>query len=141
MTGEEVNVAYARLEEQVAESRAKLAGLQSQIALFAGNGAVDRATLPALKKLYEGDVAVSRSMAEQEIALKVYSDLALRYEQSRLLVSERGAQLQVMDPAIPPTRRMSASSATLTPLAALAGALIACGILLGRSLLNRLATV
>ncbi len=135
MTEEQINEAYSHLEQRVAESRAKLAGLQSQRRLLVDEKRLDRAELPALTKLYEGDVAVSRLQAEYEMALKVYTDLALRHEDARIRVGGRGAQLQVVDPAVPPSSPSSVNQGTTVALGAFGAALVASLIALGRAFL------
>lgn len=139
MTDQQVNEAYSYLEQQVAESRAKLAGLESQRRLLVDEKRLDRAELPALTRLYEGDVAVSRLQAEYEMALKVYTDLTQRHEDARIRVVGRGAQLQVVDAAVPPSLPSAVGRGPTVALGAFGGALIACLVVLGRAFLSRTA--
>jgi len=132
LTEEQVNEAYSALEKQVSESRAKLAGLEGQRKLLVEGKGLDRAVLPVLTKLYEGDVAVERLKAEYEMALKVYTDLSLRYEDARIRVGGRGAQIQLVDPAVRPSTNLSQRGVSSGALAALGGALATCAALLAR---------
>jgi uncharacterized protein involved in exopolysaccharide biosynthesis len=137
LTEEQVNEAYSALEKQVSESGAKLAGLEGQRKLLVDVKGLDRASLPVLTKLYEGDVAVERLKAEYDMALKVYTDLSLRYEDARIRVGGRGAQIQLVDPAIRPSRALAQRAGSSAVLAALGGALVASAVLLGRWALRR----
>jgi hypothetical protein len=137
LSEEQVNEAYSALEKQVSESRAKLAGLEGQRKLLVTDRGLDRAVLPVLTKLYEGDVAVERLKAEFETGLKVYTDLSLRYEDARIRVGGRGAQIQLVDPAVRPSRPLPQYGGSSAALAALGGALLACAVVLGRWALHR----
>ena len=137
LSEEQVNEAYSALEKQAAESRAMLAGLEGQRKLLVDDKRLDRAILPILDKLYAGDVAVERLKAEYGMVLKVYTDLALRYEDARIKVGGRGAQIQVVDTAVRPSQALPRRIVTSAALAGLGGALAACAVLLARYVLNR----
>jgi uncharacterized protein involved in exopolysaccharide biosynthesis len=65
------------------------------------------------------------------MAIEVYTDLATRYEEARLQVGGRGVQLQLVDPAVPPSP--SVQSGTMTGIiGALLGVLTGCALALGR---------
>jgi uncharacterized protein involved in exopolysaccharide biosynthesis len=138
LTDEQINTSYSDLQTQVSESRAKLAGLEGQRRLLVDELRLDRASLPVLAKLYEGDVAVSRLQTEYEMALKVYTDLSVRHEDARIRVGGRGAQLQFVDPAVAPARRVASGLTVSVAIAVLAGALVAgAGVLAHRLLARR----
>jgi uncharacterized protein involved in exopolysaccharide biosynthesis len=137
LSEEQVNEAYSALEKQAAESRAMLAGLEGQRKLLVDDKRLDRALLPILDKLYAGDVAVERLKAEYEMVLKVYTDLAVQYEDARIKVGGRGAQLQVVDAAVRPSAALPRRTVTSAALAGLGGTLAACAVLLARYVLNR----
>ena len=137
LSEEQVNEAHSALDKQAAESRAKLAGLEGQRKLLVDDKRLDRAILPILDKLYAGDVAVTRLKAEYEMVLKVYTDLALRYEDARIKVGGRGAQIQVVDTAVRPSQALPRRTVTSAWLAGLGGALAACAVLLARYVLTR----
>jgi hypothetical protein len=137
LSEEQVNEAHSALDKQAAESRAKLAGLEGQRKLLVDDKRLDRAILPILDKLYAGDVAVTRLKAEYEMVLKVYTDLAMRYEDARIKVGGRGAQIQVVDTAVRPSQALPRRTVTSAWLAGLGGALAACAVLLARYVLTR----
>ena len=137
LSEEQVNEAHSALDKQAAESRARLAGLEGQRKLLVDDKRLDRAILPILDKLYAGDVAVARLKAEYEMVLKVYTDLALRYEDARIKVGGRGAQIQVVDAAVRPSQALPRRTVTSAWLAGLGGALAACAVLLARYVLTR----
>jgi uncharacterized protein involved in exopolysaccharide biosynthesis len=131
ITEQEVSTAYADLQKQVARSRATLAGLERQRRLLVDEQQLNRAALPALSKLYEAEEAVSKLEADYDMAIEVYTDLATRYEEARLQVGGRGVQLQLVDPAVPPSP--SVQSGTMTGIiGALLGVLTGCALALGR---------
>ncbi len=135
LTDQQVNAAHTGLQQQVSESRAKLAGLEGQRHLLVDEKHLDRAVLPVLTKLYEGDVAVSRLKAEYDMVLRVYTDLSVRYEDARIRVGGRGAQLQLVDPAVSPSLRASAGFPPTAALGAFGGGLLAALWALGRHFL------
>jgi uncharacterized protein involved in exopolysaccharide biosynthesis len=131
ITEQEVSTAYADLQKQVAQSRATLAGLESQRRLLVDQQQLDRAALPALSKLYEAEGAVSKLQADYDMAIEVYTDLATLYEEARIRVGGRGVQLQLVDPAVQPSPRVP-SGRTNGTVGALLGVLTGCALALGR---------
>ena len=71
------------------------------------------------------------------MALKVYTDLSIRYEDARIRVGGRGAQIQLVDPALRPSQALPQRGGSSAVLAALGGALVASAVLLGRWALRR----
>jgi uncharacterized protein involved in exopolysaccharide biosynthesis len=136
LSEQQVNDAYSKLQEQIAESRAKLAGLERQRTLI-GDQRLDGAALPALSRLYDSDLAIARMQSEYELALKVYGDLATRHEDARIRVGSRGAQLQLVDPAVPPSSRSSPRVVATTQLGGMLGLLLGCLLVLGRHFFYR----
>jgi len=137
LSEEQVNESYGKLQEQIAGSRAKLAGQERQRRLLVDDRRLNGARLPALSKLYESEVAIARLEAEYEMALKLYTDLTARYEDARIRVGSRGAQLQILDPAVTPTGRISPRVAALTQIGAVLGLLLACLLVLVRHFYRR----
>jgi uncharacterized protein involved in exopolysaccharide biosynthesis len=131
ITEQEVSTAHADLQKQVAQSRATLAGLESQRRFLVDQQHLDRAALPTLSKFYEAEETVSKLQADYYLAIKVYIDLATRYEEARIQVGGRGVQLQLVDPAVPPPPRPASGMMTGT-VGALLGVLIGCALALGR---------
>jgi hypothetical protein len=96
-----VNPVYQTLQFQIAMSRARVAGLereQREIAAASRAGEIGQ--------LYRNELLVARLENNYELAKRVYSDLAVRYEQSRVESVGNMVQLQIVDPATPPDRPM-----------------------------------
>jgi succinoglycan biosynthesis transport protein ExoP len=104
---EYVNEVYQRLDEQVATSRARLSGLEKQKSELVDVRHLNANQLVLLNQLYEREAELGRLQMEDDLAKKVYTDVATRYEEARLQVAGKTAQLQVMDPAVVPDRPMS----------------------------------
>ena len=137
LSEQQVNEAYSTLQEQIAESRAKLAGLERQRRMLIDDKRLDSAQMPALSRLYDSELAVARLQAEYDMALKVYTDLATRHEDARIRVGSRGAQLQLVDPAVVPSTRISPRVIATTQLGLMLGLLVGCLLVLGRHFLHR----
>ena len=60
-----------------------------------------------LTQLYGKETELARLETEFDLTKKVYTDVATRYEQARLQVVSRTAQLQLLDSALPPDRPVS----------------------------------
>ena len=135
MTDESVNTAYAALQEQVSSSRAALAGLENQRKLLVGEKKLDRTIGPAITRLYQGDVEVERLQAEFDMVLRLYTTLSTRYEEARLNVGGRRAQLQVVDPAVPPSAPVGSDRLAAVALAMVSGLLLASAVMLARKFL------
>jgi uncharacterized protein involved in exopolysaccharide biosynthesis len=137
LSEQQVNVAYSTLQEQIAESRAKLAGLERQRQMLVDGKRLNAAELPGLSKLYEGELTVARMQSEYDMTLKVYSDLAMRYEDARIRIGSRGGAFQLVDPAVPPSSRISPRRVAATQLGGAFGLVVGCLLVLGRYFFNR----
>lgn len=137
LSEQQVNDAYSALQEQVAESRAKLAGLERQRHMLIVDKRLDAAKLPSLSQLYDSELAIARLQAEYDMALKVYADLSTRHEDARIRVGSRGAQLQLVDPAVAPSSRVSPRVAATTQLGGVLGLLLGCLLVLARHFVYR----
>ena len=68
---------------------------------------------------------------QQELAEKIYLNVATRYEQARLQIAERSAQLQIVDSALAsdhkvyPREKLIASAAVVLAFSVIAAAVIA----------------
>jgi uncharacterized protein involved in exopolysaccharide biosynthesis len=136
LSEQQVNDAYSKLQEQIAQSRAKLAGLERQRMLI-DDKRLDGAELPGLSRLYDSELAIARRQSEYEMELKVYSDLATKHEDARIRVGSRGAQLQLVDPAVPPSSRVSPRVMATAQLGGVLGLLLGCLLVLGRHFFYR----
>ena len=134
---QQVNEAYSTLQEQIAGSRAKLAGLERQRRMLIDDKRLDSAQLPALSRLYDSELAIERMQAEYDQALKVYVDLSMKHEDARIRAGSRVGQLQLVDPAVAPSSRVSPRVMVTTQLGAVLALLVGCFLVLGRHFLYR----
>jgi uncharacterized protein involved in exopolysaccharide biosynthesis len=96
-----VNPVWQLLEYQIANSRNRLQALERERQLLQTDLKLDAVRMTKLDQLYQSEVQITRLELERTIAAKVYSDLAAEYEDARLKVASRSAELQIIDPAIP----------------------------------------
>jgi uncharacterized protein involved in exopolysaccharide biosynthesis len=75
--------------------------------------------------------------SEYDMTLKVYSDLAMRYEDARIRIGSRGGAFQLVDPAVPPSSRISPRRVAATQLGGAFGLVVGCLLVLGRYFFNR----
>jgi succinoglycan biosynthesis transport protein ExoP len=107
MKSEFVNKVYETLEQDVAASRTKLAGLERQKNDLVDVRKLDSAQVAKLSELYAKESELLRLQTEFELSKNVYVEIATKYEQARLQVASRAAQLQMLDEALPPDRPIS----------------------------------
>ena len=101
-----VNPVYENLQQEVTSTRTKLAAFERERDELLR--ARDRqGQLPRLVELYQRQARVAELSMQQQLAEKVYVETATKYEQTRAQVAGRSAQLQVIDRALPPDRRVS----------------------------------
>ena len=81
--------------------------------------------LAKLRELYGKESELSRRQLEYKLASDLYSDVATRYEQTRIRVASRGTQLSIIDPALPPTGPIAPQPGASALMAALVGFLLA----------------
>ena len=127
------NPVYGRLQYEVAESRARMASLEKERAASLGTTAGPGAT-KELSELYRRRMELSRLQADYDVSLRVYSDLATKYEEARSRVVGLMPQLQIVDAPVQPDRplpRHLTQSAFLGGLIGLIGAAVA-AVLLNR---------
>jgi succinoglycan biosynthesis transport protein ExoP len=102
-----INPVYEILDEQIAVSRTKLAGLEKQQTHLVGVLRLGAPEMVQLTQLYGKETQLARLETEFDLAKKVYVEVATRYEQARLQVASRTPQLQVLDEALPADRPVS----------------------------------
>jgi succinoglycan biosynthesis transport protein ExoP len=107
LRNEFINPVYESLDQVIAASRTRLAGLQKQKSELIDVRKLDRDQQAKLSLLYQQEMELSRLQTEYDLSRAVYVDVATRNEQIRLQVAGRSAQLQVMDAALPPGRPVS----------------------------------
>jgi uncharacterized protein involved in exopolysaccharide biosynthesis len=93
---------YEILEQQLSASRTKLTALERQRAEIVRATDLDAAGARKLNELYTKESRIDRLEREVTVYKQVYLDVFTRYEQARIQVAGRSAQLQVIDLAVPP---------------------------------------
>jgi capsule polysaccharide export protein KpsE/RkpR len=97
------NPVYGMLQYEVAQSRARVASLEKErkesLGATGGPGAVKE-----LSELYRRKMERSRLQADYDVSLRVYSDLATKYEEARGRVVGIMPQLQIVDAPVQPDR-------------------------------------
>jgi uncharacterized protein involved in exopolysaccharide biosynthesis len=112
-----VDVATDALEEEIAASEARLAGLERQKKDLAASQQLTPAETAKLNDLYAKETEMSRLQTAADLARASYITVATRYEQARTQVLERSAQLQVLHRAIPPERPVAPKPLRYTAIA------------------------
>jgi len=107
LRNEFVNPVYENLDQVIATSQTRLAGLEKQKSELVDVRRLDADQQGKLTLLYERETELARLQTEYDLSKAVYVDVATRHEQARLQVAGRSAQLQVMDSALPPDRPIS----------------------------------
>jgi uncharacterized protein involved in exopolysaccharide biosynthesis len=124
LRSEEINEVYQKLDEEVAKSRAKVAGLERQRAQMAARQ-LDGPQLAALKTLYAAEAEIARLEMARDLSRKIYQEVATSYETARLFVASRSSALQIVGPAVPPDRPASRYLGRNAVLAFVAGVVLA----------------
>ncbi len=136
LRSESISPVWDKLDEQVANSRATIAALERQRSELTGARKLAGERLSQLTLLYEREAELSRLELERQLARTVYTETATRYENARLQVASRSAQLQVIDKAVPPDRPLSRNVARNTLVALMLGAGLALTLVFGVELLR-----
>jgi len=97
---EEFNTTYLELDAAIATSTARIAQLERQAKEILDASAAMRQA-HTFEDLYSKESELAFLDADRALSRKVYEETALRYEQARLNVESRSAQMQVVDPARP----------------------------------------
>ena len=88
----------------------------------------DASRVQTLERLYRGEEELRRRDLDVRVAEKVFADLSDRYEQARLQVAGRSAELQVVDPALQPRQPVSWRDASVALVCGLLGLVAATGV-------------
>jgi uncharacterized protein involved in exopolysaccharide biosynthesis len=99
-----VNPVYEVLSRDVAQSRARLAGLERRRQQLVGDLKLGAPTSVKLERLYGAETQLAHLIGEYEVARAAYINAASKYEESRLEVTLRSTRLQVLDRALTPER-------------------------------------
>jgi polysaccharide biosynthesis transport protein len=125
-----INPSFEVLQQDVNAARSRLAQLEHKRDEMQRGRSAD-GQLPALAAYYERKAAEDELKMQQELAEKIYVDVATRYEQARLQIASRSAQLQVVDAALVPDRKvyprekLIASAAAVLMVSLLAAVIVA----------------
>lgn len=99
-----VNPVYEVLARDVAQSRARLAGLERRRQQLVGDLKLGAPTSVKLERLYGAETQLAHLIGAYEVARAAYINAASKYEESRLEVTLRSTRLQVLDRALTPER-------------------------------------
>ena len=99
-----VNPVYEVLARDVAQSRAKLAGLEKRRQQLVSELKMSAPSSTMLEKLYRSETQLAHLTGEHEVARNAYMNAASKYEDARLQITVRSPRLQILDFALPPDR-------------------------------------
>jgi uncharacterized protein involved in exopolysaccharide biosynthesis len=116
-----INPVYQTLEFQIASSRARLAALEQQRRELVEVKKVGGRELKELSELYSRQIEQAGLQTNYDLAKRVYSDLRVRYEETRSEGVSSSAVLQIVDDAIPPDRPLSRQGTKSALLGLVAG--------------------
>ena len=129
---EYLNGVCVTLDQQIVASRTKLSGLEKQRAELIDVRKLDASQLAQLNLLYTREAELDRLQTEFELAKRIYVEVSTRYEQARLQVAGRSAQLQIADDALAPDRPIGPRVVRNTALAIVFGFVLSIiGVLFG----------
>ena len=99
-----VNPVYEVLARDVAQSRAKLAGLEKRRQQLVSELKMSAPSSAKLETLYRSETQLAHLTGEYEVARNAYMNAASKYEDARLQITVRSPRLQILDSALPPDR-------------------------------------
>jgi uncharacterized protein involved in exopolysaccharide biosynthesis len=137
LRSEESNRVYQTIDEELARSRARIAQLDEERKhIVASSNSMTEGG--RLAEYYSLEIEKARLYANMALARKVYEDVALRYEQARVVVTSGSAQLQIVDTAVASDVPVSWPVSVWLILGAIGGltlsAMAICGVVLVRIL-------
>jgi uncharacterized protein involved in exopolysaccharide biosynthesis len=121
---EYLNQVYENLDQVIATSQTRLAGLEKQRSELIDVRKLDSSQLAQLSLLYERETELARLNTEFDLAKKIYLDVATRFEEARLQVVGRSAQLEIADAAVVPDRPITRNVLRNTAIAFAVGLLL-----------------
>lgn len=124
LTNPYMNPVYQTLDFQIATSRARVAALEQERRQLMDVRKLGGEELTRLSELYRRQIDLARLQTNYDLSKKVYSDLAVRYEQSRTESLGR-PQLQLVDEAIPADRPLPRGRLQSAALGSATGVLVA----------------
>jgi uncharacterized protein involved in exopolysaccharide biosynthesis len=124
LTNPYMNPVYQTLDFQIATSRARVAALEQERRQLIDVRKLGGKELARLSELYRRKIDLGRLQTNYDLSKKVYSDLAMRYEQSRESLGN-SPQLQLVDEAIPADRPLPRRRLQWAALGSATGLLVA----------------
>jgi uncharacterized protein involved in exopolysaccharide biosynthesis len=115
-----VNPVYQVLQYQISLSRTRLAALEARRRQLVAVQHLGGSEISSLASLYPKEIRLRRLEGDHELAKTMYSEVSLQYERARLQMAA-GARLQLVDPAVPPTRPLPRHRTLWALLGAIAG--------------------
>jgi uncharacterized protein involved in exopolysaccharide biosynthesis len=112
---------YEILDYEAANSRVRLAGLESRRRELSGALGLTKPALKQLTELYEYEIEQARLEAEYDLSIKLYQGLLTRLEQGRFAVAGVSSGFKLMDPAVVAAKLSRPSSRLAAMLGAAAG--------------------
>jgi uncharacterized protein involved in exopolysaccharide biosynthesis len=125
LTNPYINPVYQTLDFQIATSRARVAALEQERRQLMDVRKLGGEELTRLTELYRRQIDHARLQTNYDLSKKVYSDLAVRYEQSRTESLGNSPQLQLVDEAIPADRPLPRGQLQSAALGSATGVLVA----------------
>jgi hypothetical protein len=118
-----VNPVYQMLGFQIATSRTRLAALEQERRQVVEVRKLGSEGFSRLSELYRRQIDLARKQTSVELAKRVHSELAVRYEESRTRALGDAPQLQLVDAAIRPEQPVSRGRGRLMVVGGLTGLL------------------
>jgi len=97
-----VNPVYEVLARDVAQSRARLSGLERRRQQLSSALKLSAPTNAKLDALYRAETQLARLTSEYHVARTAYTNAASKFEEARLAITLRSPRLQVLDKAFAP---------------------------------------
>ena len=93
---------FSAIEQEAALRKAQLSALEKKRSEFVDRYKINAAEQSRLAALYTGEITQARLEADHQLANMLYSEIVKKYEDARLQVLSRTAELQILDPATIP---------------------------------------
>ena len=120
---DEIASFYQMLGFQIATSRTRLAALEQERRQVVEVRKLGSEGFSRLSELYRRQIDLARKQTSVELAKRVHSELAVRYEESRTRALGDAPQLQLVDAAIRPEQPVSRGRGRLMVVGGLTGLL------------------
>lgn len=131
-----VNSVYQGLDAKLADDRTRASQLDRQVSQLTRTSDLAGERLAKLDVLYAREEELARLELERDLAKRVYEEVARQHEIARLRIAQRSAQLQVLDPAVPPSEPLARGTVVAALLGAVLGVVATAFVLLGRAVVS-----